>query len=406
MIKVLRKYMKRLFLIFMVSVQLTNSYSAEIKRRAVIRDHDFNAKIEEVVLENLISESAYEGVYFKIVNGKDNNAIRLDDTEDLQLKAATTYYHINKARKFFTDVVKSKYVQNLPQIIVRIDLINVFNEVGHFANDNLNPQFNNALTIPAGNGYEPRNIKPWGMEVWFRPSKEINIKDFKSSKDFSVKDALVSFRNQTHMANLQSFIISLIQNGTAGGASVNSAMRLVGSSIMLETIYQTSGFIASFFTRKIYHLDSALVPEIIYHEFSHVALSEHLELSHSTPVNEGFADYFAGKIANSKKLALKIKEYNLFNGKEVKKKQQYQMAFERGEYANTDFVFGLLWNIGETVGSEIEINFMYRLAGALTTNASIRDDLINSTLETCKTLCRQPLSDRIKFYILYNSKNL
>lgn len=399
--------MKTLLVTFIILLQSSATYSAEIKKRAVIRDENFNAKIEEVVLPNLISENSYEGKYFKIVNSKNNKAIRFDDSEDLQLKAATTYYHINKARKFFTDVVKSKYVQDLPQITVRIDLINVFNEVGHFANDNLDPQFNNALTVPSGNGYEPKNINPWGIEVWFRPSKEINIKDFKGAVDYgNLKGSLVTFRNETHMVNFQSFLIALLQGKITAATPLSSVMRLVGSSIMVEAIYQSADFTADFFSRKIYRLDSALVPEIIYHEFSHVALSDHLELSHSTPVIEGLADYFAGKIANSKKLAMKIKDYNLFNGKQVEKKQQYQMAFERGEYANADFVFGLLWNIGATVGADIETNFVYRMAKILTTDDSIRDDLINATLETCKEACKSPLNDRIKLYKLYNSKNL
>lgn len=395
--------MKTLFGTILILLQFSALNAAEIKKRAVVRDDNFNAEIEEVVLPNLTSDNSYEGKFFKIVKGKDNSAIRFDESEDLQLKAATTYYHLNKARKFFTDVVKSKYVQDLPQIIIRIDLINVFNEVGHFAHDNLDPQFNNALTVPAGNGYEPRNIKPWGIEVWFRPSKEINIKDFKGSvEQASVKAALEGFRNQTHMVNLQSFITSLLQGAAVGATNI----RLVESSIMIEAIYQTSDIAAAMFSRKIYRLDSALVPEIIYHEFSHVALSNHLELTHSTPVNEGLADFFAGKIANSKKLATKIKEYNLFNGKKVKKKQQYQMAFERGEYANTDFVFGLLWNVGQTVGADIENDFVYRLTGLLNTNVSIRDDLINATLETCKSACVSPMNDRIKLYKLYHSKNL
>lgn len=395
--------MKTFFGTILILLQFSALNAAEIKKRAVVRDDNFNAEIEEVVLPNLTSDNSYEGTFFKIVKGKDNSAIRFDESEDLQLKAATTYYHLNKARKFFTDVVKSKYVQDLPQIIIRIDLINVFNEVGHFAHDNLDPQFNNALTVPAGKGYGPRDIKPWGMEVWFRPSKEINIKDFKGSvEQASVKAALEGFRNQTHMVNLQSFITALLQGGTVGATNI----RLVESSIMIEAIYQTSDIAAALFSRKIYRLDSALVPEIIYHEFSHVALSNHLELTHSTPVNEGLADFFAGKIANSKKLATKIKEYNLFNGKKVKKKQQYQMAFERGEYANTDFVFGLLWNVGQTVGADIENDFVYRLTGLLNTNVSIRDDLINATLETCKAACASPLHDRIKLYKLYHSKNL
>lgn len=394
--------MKTLITSLILLIQFNNVHASELKKRAVIRDEKYNAIIAEVPLKDLTSDVGYEGKYFKIVNGKDNEAVRFDDSEDLQLKAATTYYHLNKARKYFVDVAKSDYVGTLPKVVVRLDLINVFNEVGHFAHDNLNPQFNNALTVPSGKGYPAKNIPGWETEIWFRPSKEINIKDFQGTVDMaSVKPSLEIYRNQTHMINLNQFMIAVI----GGGADPSSMMRLVGSSLMMEFVYQTSDIAAEFFSRKVYRLDSALVPEIIYHEFSHVALSNHMELSHSTPVNEGMADYFAGKIANSKKLALKIKDYNLFNGKKVRKKQQYNMAFERGEYANADFVFGLLWNIGATVGEDVEIQFMNTLASKLDTNANIRDDLLNASLETCKETCKTPLNDRIRLYKFYNSKN-
>ena len=397
--------MKTLLLAIILLTQFSNAHSFEIKRRAVIRDENFKATIGEVLLPELISEDRYEGKFFKIVKGKSNEAIRFDDSEDLQLRAATTYYHLNKARKYFVEVAKSKYVAELPQLVIRIELINVFNEIGHFANDNLNPQFNNALTIPAGKGYPPKNIPPWEMEIWFRPSKDINIKDLQGTADRgSVKTALIDFRNQTHMTNLRQFITNLLEGSVTGDPA--SVLRLAGSSLLMEFIYQTSDIAAAFFSRKIYHLDAALVPEIIYHEFAHVALSNHLELTHSTPVNEGMADYFAGKIANSKKLAIKIKDYNLFNGKEVRKKQQYNMAFERGEFANADFVFGLLWNIGATVGAEVEVQYMNNLASKLNTNATIRNDLIEATLETCKSYCKSPMNDRLKLYKFYNSKNL
>ena len=393
-----------LFLFFQVSSLNAN----EIRKDAIIRDNHFNPKIQNIVLSDLISDVSYEGKYFKIVKGKNKEPVRFDESEDLQLKAATTYFHLNKARKFFVEVVKSKYVRDLPQVVVRIDLINVFNEVGHFGNDNLDPQFNNALTVPAGVGYEPKDIKPWGMEIWFRPAKEININDFKGSFDYgpSIKTSLVTFRNQTHMSNLETFLTTLFNGGFGSGVQLNSVMRLVGSSLMIELIYQSSDSLAEFFSRKIYKLNSALVPEIIYHEFSHLALSDHLELSHSTAVNEGLADYFAGKIANSERLATKIKKYNLFNGKQVRKKQQYQIAFERGDYANTDFVFGLLWNVGQTIGVELETKFMFEMTTKLSTNVSIRDDLLNAIFETCKLACKSPLNDRIKLYELLNSKNL
>lgn len=400
--------MKKVLITGLLIVWTATAFAEVVSKRAVVRDENFNATIKEVVLPNLTSDNSYEGKFFKIVQGKNEDAVRFDDSEDLQLKAATTYYHLSIARKYFADVIKSSFVQSLPQITIRLDLINVFNEIGHFANDNLSPQFNNALSVPAGKGYAPKKIDPWGNEIWFRPSKEINIKDFKGVVDYGpgLKNALASFRNQTHMTNFEQIVIYLYGASVNGTTPVSNVMRLVGSSLLLEAIYQTSDFTAEFFSRKIYRLDSALVPEIIYHEFSHIALSDHLELTHSTPVNEGLADYFAGKISNSKKLATNIKDYNLFSGKKVEKRQQYRLAFERGEFANADFVFGLLWNVGQTVGTDIEGPFIYDMTKSINTNMSIKDDLINATIETCKVECKSPFNDRLRLYKLYNSKNL
>jgi hypothetical protein len=395
---------KILFSFFILTFSL-NTFAA-VKRNAVIRDKNFNAKIEEVSLENLTNNEAYEGKFFKIVEGKSNTAVSMKASEALQLKAATTYYHLSKARDFFVNQVKSEYVTNLPQIIIRLNLTNVFNEVGHFAHDNLDPQFNNALSVPEGVGYPARNISPWGLEIWFRPSKEINIKDYPElAGDPNIKASLSRFRNQAHMDNLENFMYQLFASASGYQIDPRNVMRTAGSSILIELVYQTSDIAADFFSQKIYRLDTALVPEIIYHEFSHIALSNSLELTHSTPVNEGMADFFAGKIANSKKLATKIKDYNLYSGKEVQRKQQYQMAYERGELANTDFVFGLLWMIGETVGKN-EIQFMNSLSGKIDTNSNIRDDLVNATLETCSTNCADPFVDRLKLYRFFNKKNL
>lgn len=390
---------------FLLLVCTANSW-AEVKRKAVIRDKNFNAVIEEVALDNLLSNESYEGKYFKIVEGKSETPVSMKASDELQLKAATTYYHLSKARDFFVNQVKSEYVANLPQITIRLNLTNVFNEIGHFAHDNLDPQFNNALSIPEGVGYPARNIAPWGLEIWFRPSKEINIKDYPElAGNPNVKNSLTRFRNQSHMDNLENFMYQLFASASGYQIDPKNVMRTAGSSLLIEFVYQTSDIAADFFSQKIYRLDTALVPEIIYHEFSHIALSNTLELTHSTPVNEGMADFFAGKIANSKKLATKIKDYNLYSGKEVRKKQQYHMAYERGELANTDFVFGLLWMMGETVGQN-EIKFMNSLSGKIDTNSNIRDDLINASLETCSEICADPFVDRLKLYRFFNKKNL
>ncbi len=395
-----------LVLLSILNIQNVNSF--EVRKNAVIRDDKFNAIIKEVTLTDLLNNKCYEGKYFKIVLGKSEKAISFDSPDSLQLKAATTYYHLNKARNYFDKVVLSNYVHSLPQITIRLDLSNVFNEVGHFANDNLDPQFNNALTVPAGVGYEPKKIEPWGIEIWFRQSKEIDIRSFPYSQrsDGSVKAALHDFRNQNHLNTLQNFINLILQGEVNGGYfDINGLMRLAGTSIILEAIYQSSNVAADFFSQKIYRLDSALVPEIIYHEFSHVALSEHLELSHSSPVNEGVADFFASQIANSKSLATKIKDYNLFSGKEVRKKQQYRIDFEQNNNANSDFVFGLLWNVGQLIGKERESKFIFDLSSKLSTNSSIKEDLLSAMIDTCNEDCKNPFSDKIVLYRFFDSKN-
>jgi hypothetical protein len=382
-------------------------YASMIKKQALVRDEHFNPVIKEVLLTDLVSTHSFEGEHFKIVQGKNDEAIEFDESPEIQLKASTVYFHLTKAYRYYLDTVKSNYVKNLPQIIIRLELTNVFNEIGHFANDNLDPQFNNALSIPAGVGYEPKDIKPWGMEIWFRPVKEIHLSEMDpKGQSADIKSVIKYFRNQIHMSNLQTIITSIIY-GKANNTTIDEAklIRLLGTSILTELVYQFSGASAQLFEQNIYKLDSAMVPEIIYHEFSHIALSNHLQLTHSSPVNEGLADYFAGKIANSQKLATHIKEYNLFDGKQVRKKQLYNLAFERGEFANADFVFGLLWNLGDKVIKKNEPQFIYHMTERLSSSSSIRDELIDASLQTCKKYCANYFEDRLNIYTFFNARN-
>ena len=56
-------------------------------------------------------------------------------------------------------------------------------------------------------------------------------------------------------------------------------------------------------------LDSAMVPEIIYHEFTHVAMSDYIPLTGSFAVSEGIANYFASVISGNTEIAGKLGEY-------------------------------------------------------------------------------------------------
>ncbi|HXH31568.1 MAG TPA: hypothetical protein VNJ01_12190 [Bacteriovoracaceae bacterium] len=388
-------------LIILPQLALGETYLKELP--ALVRTED-NKPVEEVVtLIDLISNDGFDGQHFKIVNGKGTQAISFRDNPDLTFRAATAYYHLTRAREYFLTNLGSSYVASLPKMIIRLEHINKFSKLGHFANDELEPQYNNALTIPAGTGLASRGVRPWDIEIWFRPSKKIHISEIKvhGSEAAEYKALMKSYRDQSRVQSLSRFLSQGISSMIDSESSIdpfstNSLIRTVGSSVLLEAAYHFYDPLTKVFQQKWYWLDTAMVPEIIYHEFAHAALSDHLDLTHSTAVIEGMADFFAGQIADSPKLATHIRDHNTYNGKNARNKQVFKEIFETAEYANTDFVFGLLWEMKRIVGAENGDAFMYELRKKLTTSATIKGQLIEGILQTCKRLCKDPFSDKLK----------
>jgi hypothetical protein len=391
------------------------AFAKDVTMEALVRSENGYPHNENVVLTNLVSEDSFDGEHFKIVKGKSEEAVKFSEDKHLTFRAATAYYHLMKARTYFVEKVKSEYVANIPKMTIRIEHKNQFSELGHFAHDNLEPQFNNALTIPAGKGLESRGVKPWNMEIWFRPSKKVHISELRvnGSAQQEMKVLLAQFRDQTRMQSLNRFLSNVMvawtkeqQPGAPGPFSQEALIRTVGSTLIIEAGYLLMDPITKALSRKWYWLDTALIPEIIYHEYAHAALSDHLVLSHSTAIIEGMADFFAGQIADSPKLATKIKKYNTYNGKNAKRKQEYMLQFEMQDYANTDFVFGMLWEMKKIVGQDQGTEFMYELRKKLTTNSSIRKELIEGILNTCDEMCTMPFNDKMRILKALNLKGL
>lgn len=404
--------MKNLILILALFFAVT-SFAQARTFRAVVRTESNKATEEQVVLLNLESKTSFDGTHFKIVKGKSDEAIRFDADEALVFRAATTYYHLTKARNYFINQVRSEFVTNSGKMVIRLDHTNQFSELGHFAHDNLDPQFNNALTVPGGKGMTSRGVKPWETEIWFRPTKRIHISELNTNnlanQEFQV--LMRGFRNQIHMQSLQKFMMGAVQVAVVGNNgnnpfSLDNIVRTAGSSLIMEFGYQFIDPITKLTSRKWYWLDTALIPEIIYHEYAHAALADHLVLSHSTAVIEGMADFFAGQIAGSPKLAKHIKKYNTYNGKNAKRKQNYMIQFEMGEYANTDFVFGMLWEIKNILGEEKGEKFMFALRKKITTNSAIRRELIEGILDTCDEVCDQPFIDKLNILKALNLRKI
>ena len=397
--------------LLLVSASVFAQATFTVETPVVVRDAEFEARIRTMPLENLLSRERVEGVHFKVVSGKSNEAVSFGDEPELVLRAATAYYHLSKARDFFAAGLSSTYVSDLAQMVIRINHTNQFNDLGHFAHDNLEPQYNNALTVPAGEGLAGRGVQPWGTEIWFRPMRRTHI------SDLNVRDPgmgswgalLNQFREQSRMSSLQRFVGQLVQSATnenAPSIGWESVLRTGGTVLMLELAVSNAEPLSRLFSRKWFWLDTAMVPEIIYHEYAHVALSDKLVLSHSTAVIEGMADFFAGRIANSSRLALDIGRYNSFNGKRATRTQQYQVEFETTDYANSDFVFGMLWDLRSIVGDDKVNDFVYILRNKLETSHTIRRQFIEGILKTCDEVCENPFVDKLRILRKFNARGI
>ncbi len=74
----------------------------------------------------------------------------------------------------------SDYVENMGQMTIRLEITNQFSKLGHFKNDNLPAQYNNAFTVPGGEtpSWLPQDKQDkWGMEIWFSPMKKIEARE-------------------------------------------------------------------------------------------------------------------------------------------------------------------------------------------------------------------------------------
>jgi hypothetical protein len=398
--------MKRVitFIIFLV---FQSNLFAQESFDVLVRNKNFHPTIKKLALEDLTSETKFEGKYFKIVVGASEEAVSFSSDDDLKLKAATVYYHLTKARRYFIEEVKSDYVASLPQLTVRLEMTRDFHELGHFANENVAPQYNNALSVPGGSNI--RTGEKWENEIWFRPDQRVHIEDLGSNglpKDFVA--IFQTFRQQTHTTSFQRFLSQLLTNSLQwnNSAPLASIFRLAGASIVMEAVFQYQIPLAKALSRKTYWLDTALIPEVIYHEYSHIALSDHLKLLVSYPVNEGLADIFATQISGHSKIATNIKKYNTYEGKKAKNKKIYSTEFETKSFANTDFVLSILYHLKEIVGEEKFNAFIYRLSTKVNTSSYIKEDLVQGILETCQEMCSKPFTDRLKIQTYLHQRGI
>jgi hypothetical protein len=390
-----------------------NTANAQITETVLVRNKHFKPVFKQEVLENLLSSSSFDGLYFKIVKGKSDEAISLSEKDEaLKLKAATTYYHLNLARKFWAEEMKSEYVKAMPKVTIRLEITNRFSELGHFQHESIEPQHNNALSIPAGEPMEGVEIPAWGNEIWFRPIKKILSKDLPASGLDAEGNPLTKYLSMLSKPIQSTYVNRFIQVTFQNWFYPQSlqtpyqelVMRQFATILGIQLLLEGSKHANRLFLEKYYYLDTAMIPEIIYHEFSHVALSDHLALSLSTPMLEGMADYFATSISGSPHIASKIRKYSLSQPKDAKNKSPYNQIFESNLFANSDFVLSVLWLIKKEFPEQADALIYDARTRLKTETSDIRHDLIGSIMESCWRYCQDPRRDRMRIREILEDK--
>lgn len=403
-------------LMFLVFIMAFEAFSQEDNSFWILeRKVRTNGTIfQKVSLPDLLSNGTFEGKYFKIVNGKSNEAISYNEkNEELRDRAANVYWHLSKARNYWVNNIKSTAAANLPQIIVRLEITNMFDEQGHFANDNRSPQFNNALSIPSGEtpSWVPAGKEDkWEKEIWFRPMKRIETKTLEDNLGPNpVTTALSSlknpFINYTQNQFRQTLVEQLFYPSYANQSILENVIRFAGTIALANVVIHASKLLDGLFIEKYYYLDTSMVPEVIYHEYSHVVLSDFIEMTHSTPVVEGYADYFAAVISQKKKIYAKVKGHSNSASKNPRSKKFYSHWDESNKNATGDFTLSVMWDVRETLGAEYADKVIYEARKQIKTkSATISDQLLNAILLSCETQCESPRRDKLRLFETFSAK--
>ena len=336
-------------------------------------------RTERRVLTDLTSESAFEGVYFTVLHASGNTPIRFDHPDsDVVLRAATVYYHVSKTRSVLESL-------NLPDtsglrknMAIRIDQEQDFSDVHHFDPRPDKRKYNASIIIPPSDPFMLADgVRPWGHEIWFRKasvekrksamnliSNQVNSRDFKSMLMGQL---------------LYSDMVSLTQSALIG--MINPTDHLISMSFSIglsELIPQTIGLIGRH-SHQRYYLDSAMIPEISVHEFSHIALAPVFGLKRSTALNEGFANYLAWRVTGLEKLGARAGQFNRSDApKSALNRAKYSFDQEMlKQAAYGSFTFSVLHELDQALGEE-GAKILIRSLAYLNEDSSLNVDFPNA----------------------------
>ena len=315
--------------------------SFAIERNVVVRNQKGKLVLENVELPDLISRTHFEGKYFKIVHKVSSDPVQMDDS-DIAQKAANAYYHLSKARTFFANLGR---VQTEPMII-RIDIENRFHKRFHFQNPKVNPVFNNATTINRGTGVSELGIAAWGHEIWFRPAKKIKVSQEYRKRFRQLARELMPKQSKPSLDDLLFTLISASVSDDIVGSLKDSGQFFLQNYLTSSFLRMAVPELMFLLSKKYFYFDAVFIPEVIYHEYTHFAMSDFVPPIANTAVLEGFCDFFAAQISGRDKLIDTLGSYGtLVQQRSVLSKGYYFSGIDTEAGLGNDFVLSLFYEL-------------------------------------------------------------
>ena len=397
--------------LFIITLLSTSAFALEefCPKKFDVLERQKKDKYESVSrqLDMLYCTNRFEGPNFKIVYATEDEAISFDsENKQLIKKAANVYYHLMLARSFWTERIASEYVMKLPQVTVRIDITNAYSNTRHFKNEEQEKNFNNAWSTPEGQtpGFV-KDKKKWGKEIWFSPMKKIESrKQVKSTGKNPIHEGLEAIKEPITDYNKSALIyqgMSLLVVPTINQSNVlQQALQRVGTIAVIYGLSEVTKYMDKVFIEKFYFIDTAMVPEIIYHEFAHIAMSDTMKTIHSVPVIEGMADYFAASISARSKMYKKIDKISTNTFKDAESKLLYHPYLEGSWNATSDYSLSLLWlgkkkfeeqnEVRQKKGQDPLVNYdnlVFQAHFGLNENSDIANGLTKALIDACDRNC-------------------
>jgi hypothetical protein len=364
--------MKLVIFIYLLSNSL---FAFESTCKALVRGKKNKLVVKTVQIKDLVSKTHFHGEYLKVLKRNSEEVIAFDSPD--AFRACTVYYHSTIAKDYFKTNFDLKRFERARTLKLRIEMDLGFEESVHMMHENNGLFYNNAVTIPPS-GNSRITDKPWHYEIWFAPKKPVKIDNsiYRSSQIVTSGPFMSQLLLGVGQSQATTIGIDLVRGSGFGASFYAKTLAMsVGITAVVPNILK---WVSKPFKQNLF-LDSGLIPEVIYHEYSHYALSEHLKIDTHAPVVEGVANFFAATIGKTDSILKSTKGYSKGLVEiSAKDSKNYAYSMEDKKYAQLDFSFKFLYAFKETYGKEVGTQLIFAAIKemGLTTGRDLKDDLI------------------------------